>query len=633
MTSIAKLKILTEINIEFAYLQTNLLTDQASMMETINLFQRRWLMATILHQMPVFGFLLWLICYEHNVFTYALFALVIASLLLKKSDIWFRWILPYVICNCGAFIYFVWCALNIVVSQVGTTKVIFAGIIAVLGAVMLLLNIISSVDLAFFLGRRKFPVRDALLAQAAPKQWPSVCFQVPTYDEPPEMVIETIRKLLLQDYPGRWMIQVIDNNTPHPSTWHPVRDFCAKFSGRIEFMHLENWPGYKSGALNEGIRRLPDWVDHIAIVDADYHVDPDFLRTVVPHFSDSSVAFVQTPQSYRDWQESRFLQSLYYNYEEYFQTRKPARAEINGIICVGTMAVIRRTAIQEVGLWDEASCTEDAELSVRLLGRGWKGVFDHRPKGYGLMPFDFNGMRKQRFRWAFGMMHIFRKHRKVLFGLPFENKRLTFVQRLSFLGLANQFLMELVPLLSTVCFVGILGLTAITGYTEQTLPLILMPAIAFSLYIWGAVMRILLATRHVTMLFPIVGSIVVAFAISWTIAWACICGVVSHKVVFLRTPKTVNNESWWNALRAARVEIIFALANVLLGIWAYQQSLVTIAVLTGLLALIFCSAPIIAVVYALHYSEVDTGAEADEETYTNILPPNHETLFDVSKIN
>ena len=212
---------------------------------------------------------------------------------------------------------------------------------------------------------------------------------------------------------------------------------------------------------------------------------PDFLRSVVPHLLDPLVAYVQTPQSYREWQESSFLQSVYYNFDEYFQTRVPARGESNGIICVGTMAVIRRAAIESVGAWDGASVTEDAELSVRLLANGWKGVFDHRTMGYGLMPLDFNGMRKQRFRWALGMMHIFRMHRKVLFSTRRGEHGLKFLQQMSFWGLANQFLSELVPLACAVSVGLIAGLAALGGDASRMQAMLILPATALFLYIYG----------------------------------------------------------------------------------------------------------------------------------------------------
>lgn len=574
-------------------------------MKIINIFQRSMTLASMLHAMPMFGFLAWLLYDDFRVFAFSLATLMVVVQLTKNMGLWFRWVRSYAVCACGAFIYLLFHAIGLIVNARGVVDIFLSGGFAFLGMLMITFMFVSSLDLASFLGRRKFPVRESLLLQKEPSSWPSVCFQVPTYDEPPELVSSTIKQLLLQDYPGRWMIQVIDNNTPDASTWEPVRDLCVQFGKQIDFMHLDRWPGYKAGALNEGIRRLPGWVEHIAIVDADYLVDVNFLRMVLPHMSDPSVAYVQTPQSYRNWSGSRFLQSVFYNYEEYFQTRKPARGEINGIICVGTMAVIRRTAIEAVGVWDEASCTEDAELSVRLLGSRWRGVFDHRAKGYGLMPLDFNGMRKQRFRWAFGMIHLFRKHRRLLFGFSSGTQRLTLAQRLSFWGLANQFLSELVPFMYIASFIVLAAVSSFAGSIEHFLPLLLLPTIAFSLYIWGSVLRIMLATRHSNLVIPIVGSVVVAFSISWVIAWACICGLVSNKVVFLRTPKTVTRESWWSALQSARIEMALASCCVMMLIWACAHLLIPLMISTSLLIMIFGSAPVIAVTYARHYGRLD----------------------------
>ena len=70
----------------------------------------------------------------------------------------------------------------------------------------------------------------------------------------------------------------------------------------VTFKHLDNWPGYKSGALNYALQHLthPD-AEIIGVVDSDYQVRPDFLRACVPLFKDPWIGFVQAPQDYRGW--------------------------------------------------------------------------------------------------------------------------------------------------------------------------------------------------------------------------------------------------------------------------------------------------------------------------------------------
>src|SRR5579859_6314517 len=89
---------------------------------------------------------------------------------------------------------------------------------------------------------------------AADADLPMISLHVPAHNEPPEMVLETLRSLLRLDYP-RYEIVVIDD-TDDELLWRPVEEWCARH--RVKFAHLENWPGYKSGALNYALRRLTD---------------------------------------------------------------------------------------------------------------------------------------------------------------------------------------------------------------------------------------------------------------------------------------------------------------------------------------------------------------------------------------
>jgi hypothetical protein len=218
--------------------------------------------------------------------------------------------------------------------------------------------------------RRRITAQTRL--SAADKDLPMVSLHVPAHNEPPEMVKETLRSLLRLDYP-RYEIVVIDDNTDDERLWRPVEEWCARH--RVKFAHLENWPGYKSGALNYALRRLTDErAELIGVVDSDYQLEPGFLRRCAPPFADAWIGFVQSPQDYRDWETARYYRRLYYSYKYFFAVSQPSRNEHDGAIFAGTMGLIRRVALDELGGWDEWCITEDAEVSLRLLRAGWHGL-------------------------------------------------------------------------------------------------------------------------------------------------------------------------------------------------------------------------------------------------------------------
>jgi len=364
---------------------------------------------------------------------------------------------------------------------------------------------------------------------------PRVCLQVPAYNEPPDMLRQTLDALSRLDYP-ELTIQVIVNNTTDPQLWMPVEEECRRLGPRFRFIHLPSWPGFKAGALNEATRRLDPDVEIVGIVDADYVVEPEFLSACVPYFASPDVAFVQTPQHYRDWRDSPYLRGLFYAYRYFFDVTMVARARVNAIIFGGTMGLVRRTSLQEIGGWAEWCITEDAEASLRLLARGWKSVYVNQVFGAGLMPLDFDGLRRQRFRWAFGGVQILRRHVGTLIGL--KRSRLTLAQRYHYLvGGLGWFADPLAVglaffLLATSPFLALghpLLLRQLVGVL-LVLPIFLLVAgllrLAWSIHeACGAPWR---DTPLAAM---------VMLALGWTVTRACVGALVLQRGVFLRTPK------------------------------------------------------------------------------------------------
>jgi cellulose synthase/poly-beta-1,6-N-acetylglucosamine synthase-like glycosyltransferase len=165
------------------------------------------------------------------------------------------------------------------------------------------------------------------------------------------------------------------------------------------------------GALNYALRQMTsEDAEVIGIVDSDYQVEPGWLRRCAPAFADPWIGFVQTPQDYRDWRQARYYRRLYYSYKYFFAVSQPSRNEHDGAIFAGTMGLIRRVALDELGGWDEWCITEDAELSLRLLRAGWHGLHVDESFGRGIMPLTFEALKGQRYRWCFGGIQILRMH-------------------------------------------------------------------------------------------------------------------------------------------------------------------------------------------------------------------------------
>jgi cellulose synthase/poly-beta-1,6-N-acetylglucosamine synthase-like glycosyltransferase len=298
-------------------------------------------------------------------------------------------------------------SLAVTIPSVEPGRRVFSIILFIAEASTLTLVVLYSfytIDVATRKKWRRTP-RDATFSQF---YMPKVVFQVPCYNEPADMVIETVKSLLRVDYPSdRAMIQVIDDSTK-PECSEPLRRFCQKYG--VMYLQRENRRGYKAGALNYALQFTPADVELIAIIDADYQVLPEYLRETLGFFINPDLGWLQTPQDYRNRDQS-FLTEQYYIADAYFyRSVLPSRNEENTIIFCGTMGILRKRALVEVGGWGEKYITEDAELSVRLAQTGWKSLYVNKTYGRGLIPSTFEGYKKQHYRWAFGGGKILRGH-------------------------------------------------------------------------------------------------------------------------------------------------------------------------------------------------------------------------------
>ncbi len=389
-----------------------------------------------------------------------------------------------------------------------------------------------------------------------------VSLHVPAHNEPPDMVIGTLRALLRLDYP-RYEVILIDDNTDDESLWRPVQDWCARHN--VKFKHLENWPGYKSGALNYALRDLthPD-AEIIGIVDSDYQVDPGFLKACAPLFADPWTGFVQAPQDYRDWRYASYYRRLYYSYKYFFAVSQPSRNEHDGAIFAGTMGLIRRVALDELGGWDEWCITEDAEMSLRLLRAGWSGLSVDSAGGRGIMPLTFEALKGQRYRWCFGGIQILRMHwRSLLPGRRDKANHLSAGQRWAYLAGGVQWYGDLLGLLFFIFLLaGAANLATGGGQLFRKLTVFLVAAIPV-LVLLGLIRAIALLRRGTGASWrDAIGAFFIWQSTSLAVARASVLGLFARKAVFLRTPKTSEQTTWWHALRANWAETALALFGV-----------------------------------------------------------------------
>jgi cellulose synthase/poly-beta-1,6-N-acetylglucosamine synthase-like glycosyltransferase len=243
--------------------------------------------------------------------------------------------------------------------------------------------------------------------------WPRVTVQLPIFNE--RYVIERLVEAVARfDYPSELLdVQVLDDSTDE--TCQVARDCVERHALQgmpIEYIHRTNREGFKAGALENGLKSAKG--EYVAIFDADFIPEPDFLRRTIPHFVNpdggDKIGMVQTRWTYlnRDYslltQVETILLDGHFVVEHGGRSRRGTFFNFNG-----TAGVWRRKAIEEAGGWQHDTLTEDTDLSYRAQLKGWKFLYLPEIECASELPVDMNGFKAQQARWAKGLMQTAKK--------------------------------------------------------------------------------------------------------------------------------------------------------------------------------------------------------------------------------
>ena len=435
----------------------------------------------------------------------------------------------------------------------GTLAVGVLMIVAALGIALVLLA--EAHELAEAMWRRGLNRTPLTITRRPTALQPFVSIHVPAYNEPPEMLKQTLDALARIDYP-RFEVLVIDNNTRDPAVWQPVAEHCSLLGERFRFFHVAPLEGFKAGALNFALRHTAPEAEVVAVIDSDYQVTSGWLADLVPFFDDEKTAIVQAPQDYRDGGDNAFKAMCQAEYQGFFHIGMVNRNERNAIIQHGTMTMVRRGVLEDVDGWSEWCITEDAELGFRIFRRGYEAVYTPVSYGRGLMPDTFLDFKKQRFRWAYGAVLILRHHVSSLLG--FRRTGLTAGQRYHFVAGWLPWFADGMNLFFTV---GAITWSAAMILQPQRFmpPDVLFSFLPLSFFVFKmSKMAILYRWRVNATWRQSLAAALAGLALSHTIARAMLAGFITRKIGFFRTPKQAQTNRFFAALYDAREEMLFA---------------------------------------------------------------------------
>lgn len=243
----------------------------------------------------------------------------------------------------------------------------------------------------------------------AESELPSVTVQLPLYNEA-TVVARLLEAAARIDYPrDRLEIQVLDDSSDE------TRLIAEQHVERMRELGLDavyvrrpSRHGYKAGALDYGLRRAKG--ELIAIFDADFVPQPNFLRDVVGHFQDPAIGMVQTRWGHMNREQSMLTRIQALMLDGHHMVENRARYASGCMFNFsGTGGVWRREAIEAAGGWQHDTLTEDLDLSYRAQLVGWRFVYREDVVTPAELPEDMSAFRAQQYRWAKGTVQTARK--------------------------------------------------------------------------------------------------------------------------------------------------------------------------------------------------------------------------------
>jgi cellulose synthase/poly-beta-1,6-N-acetylglucosamine synthase-like glycosyltransferase len=258
-----------------------------------------------------------------------------------------------------------------------------------------------------YLFSKKLPLFNSL----SPKNenLPKITLQLPIFNElyVIDRLFDSVMKL---DYPkNKLEIQVLDDSTDE--TFGLVEIWVLKLKNLgFEAIHLhrKERQGFKAGALADGLKQANG--AFIAIFDADFIINPNFLLDTLPYFENENIGMVQTKWLHINENYSLLTQMQAFGLDAHFTIDQVGRNQSGHFSNFnGTGGVWRKACIEAAGGWSADSLTEDLDLSYRAQLKGWKFRYLEHIGNFAELPAEILGIKSQQFRWAKGAAECAKK--------------------------------------------------------------------------------------------------------------------------------------------------------------------------------------------------------------------------------
>jgi cellulose synthase/poly-beta-1,6-N-acetylglucosamine synthase-like glycosyltransferase len=249
---------------------------------------------------------------------------------------------------------------------------------------------------------------------------PPVTIQLPIYNE--RFVVERLIAAAVQlDYPAdRLQIQVLDDSTDDTTEIAAeLVEWYRKQNIQIQLLHRDNRQGYKAGALQAALASTTG--EFIAVFDADFKPNSDFLRQTIPYFAAARTAgprsgsswelgLIQTRWGHLNWGETALTGAQAIAIDKHFAVEQTTRHRA-GLFPKfnGSAGIWRRACLEDAGGWQDDTVCEDLCLSTRAFLKGWQFQFLNDVVAPAELPATISAYKNQQSRWAKGSIQCLLK--------------------------------------------------------------------------------------------------------------------------------------------------------------------------------------------------------------------------------
>lgn len=303
---------------------------------------------------------------------------------------------------------------------------------------------------------------------------PEVDIFITVAGEPIGIIKETAIAAKNINYPNFNVYLLNDGKVAKKENWKDVEELAKKL--KINCITRNKPGGAKAGNINNALKKTS--APFIIIFDADHVPHDDFLKKTIGFFTDKAMAFVQTPQYYKNHDLNYVTGSAWEQQELFFGPLCRGKDRINSVFMCGTNMVIRRSALEEVGGLNEKNITEDLVTALHIHEKKWRSVYVPEVLAEGLAPEDLLSYYKQQSRWARGSLEVIFKYNPIL------KRTLTWQQKIQYLASSSFYLSGWVVLMNALLPLAYLFTgKAPLNISTPLLALVFLPYIFMTVYV------------------------------------------------------------------------------------------------------------------------------------------------------